>query len=47
LQDLEARRPTEIDALVGAIVRRAERSGIAVPHLAAARTAILAREARA
>jgi 2-dehydropantoate 2-reductase len=46
LQDLEAGRPTEIDALVGAIVRRAERAGIAVPRLAAARRAVLAREPR-
>jgi 2-dehydropantoate 2-reductase len=31
LQDLEAGRPTEIDAIAGAIVRRAAESGIAVP----------------
>jgi 2-dehydropantoate 2-reductase len=31
LQDLDAGRPTEIDAISGAIVRHAERHGIAVP----------------
>ena len=31
LQDLDAGRPTEIDAISGAIVRRARTHGIAVP----------------
>jgi len=31
LQDLEARRPTEIDAITGAIVRRGRRTGVATP----------------
>ena len=35
LQDLEAGRPTEIDAINGAVVRAAETAGIAVPVTAA------------
>lgn len=33
LQDLEAGRPMELEALVGSVVELAERLGIAVPHL--------------
>jgi 2-dehydropantoate 2-reductase len=31
LQDVEAGRPTEIDAICGAVAREAERRGIAAP----------------
>jgi len=31
LEDVEARRPTEIDSITGALVREAERLGVAVP----------------
>jgi 2-dehydropantoate 2-reductase len=31
LQDVEAGRPTEIDAISGAVVREAERHGVAAP----------------
>jgi 2-dehydropantoate 2-reductase len=40
LQDVDAGRPTEIDALVGALVRRADALGRGVPALAAAFAAI-------
>jgi 2-dehydropantoate 2-reductase len=33
LQDLEARRPTELEAIVGAVVALAQRHGVAVPTL--------------
>jgi 2-dehydropantoate 2-reductase len=34
LEDVEARRPTEIEHITGALVREAERLGVAVPlHL--------------
>ncbi len=36
LQDVERGRPTEIEAIVGAVVRRAANAGIAVPATAAA-----------
>jgi 2-dehydropantoate 2-reductase len=35
LEDVEARRPTEIETITGSLVREAERVGVAVPlHLA-------------
>ena len=34
LQDFEARRPLELDAILGAVIELGQRSGIAVPALA-------------
>jgi 2-dehydropantoate 2-reductase len=45
LEDVEARRPTEIDAITGALVREAERLGEAVPLHAAMYRLVKAREA--
>lgn len=44
LQDLDAGRPTEIDAISGAIVERARRHGIAVPLTATMLAMVRARE---
>src|SRR5207245_10497084 len=46
LQDLEAGRPLEIDALVGSVVELAERRGVAVPHLRTLYACVKLREAR-
>ena len=46
LQDLEARRPTEIDAITGAIVRRGRRAGVATPTSAALLRTVRERETR-
>lgn len=46
LQDLDAGRPTEIDAISGAIVRRARAHGIAVPVTETVLRLMRAREAR-
>jgi 2-dehydropantoate 2-reductase len=45
LEDVEARRPTEIDAITGALVREAERLGEPVPLHAAMYRLVKAREA--
>jgi 2-dehydropantoate 2-reductase len=45
LEDVEARRPTEIDAITGALVREAERLGEPVPLQAAMYRLVKAREA--
>ena len=45
LEDIEARRPTEIDAITGALVREAERLGEPVPLQAAMYRLVKAREA--
>lgn len=45
LQDVEARRPTEIEAINGAVVRQGELVGIPTPLNAALATLILGREA--
>ena len=47
LQDLDAGRPTEIDAISGAIVRRAHAHGIAVPLTETVLRLVRAREASA
>jgi 2-dehydropantoate 2-reductase len=47
LQDLDAGRPTEIDAISGAIVRRAKAHGIAVPLTETMLRLVRAREAAA
>lgn len=44
LQDLDAGRPTEIDAIAGAVVRRAAAHGIAVPLTATVAHLLAARE---
>ncbi|HIL33343.1 MAG: hypothetical protein CXT74_04520 [Methanobacteriota archaeon] len=44
LQDLEARRPTEIDSITGAIVRRGRRTGVATPVSEALLHAVRERE---
>ncbi len=44
LQDLDAGRPTEIDAISGAILRRAAAHGIAVPLTEAVSRLVRARE---
>ena len=44
LQDLEARRRTEIDAITGAIVRRGRRTGVATPVSEALLRTVRARE---
>ena len=45
LEDVEARRPTEIDHITGALVREAKRLGVAVPLQAAMYRLVKAREA--
>jgi 2-dehydropantoate 2-reductase len=45
LEDVEARRPTEIDRITGALVREAERVGVPVPLHAALYRLVKAREA--
>ena len=45
LEDVEARRPTEIDLITGALVREAERLGVAVPLHTALYRLVKAREA--
>jgi len=43
LQDLEQRRPLELDAVVGAVIELAERAGIAVPTIRTVHALTLAR----
>ena len=45
LEDVEARRPTEIDLITGALVREAERAGVPVPLHTALYGLVKAREA--
>jgi 2-dehydropantoate 2-reductase len=45
LEDVEARRPTEVDHITGALVREAERLGLAVPLQAALYRLVKAKEA--
>ena len=45
LEDVEARRPTEVDHITGALVREAERLGVPVPMQAAMYRLVKAREA--
>jgi 2-dehydropantoate 2-reductase len=45
LEDVEARRPTEVDHITGALVREAERLGVAVPLQTAMYRLVKAREA--
>jgi 2-dehydropantoate 2-reductase len=45
LEDVEARRPTEVDQITGALVREAERLGVDVPLQAAMYRLVKAREA--
>jgi 2-dehydropantoate 2-reductase len=45
LEDVEARRPTEVDHITGALVREAERLGVAVPLQAALYRLVKAKEA--
>jgi 2-dehydropantoate 2-reductase len=45
LEDLEAGRPTEIEAITGALVREAERAGVAVPLHSALYALVRAKEA--
>ena len=45
LEDVEARRPTEIDLITGALVREGERLGVPTPLHAAMYRLIRAREA--
>jgi 2-dehydropantoate 2-reductase len=45
LEDVEARRPTEVDHITGALVREAERLGVPVPLQAAMYRLVKAREA--
>jgi 2-dehydropantoate 2-reductase len=45
LEDVEARRPTEIDSITGALVREAERHGVSVPLHTTLYRLIKAREA--
>jgi 2-dehydropantoate 2-reductase len=45
LEDVEARRPTEVDHITGALVREAERVGVPVPLQAAMYRLVKAREA--
>jgi 2-dehydropantoate 2-reductase len=44
LEDVEARRPTEVDHITGALVREAERLGVAVPLQAAMYRLVKAKE---
>ena len=45
LEDVEAHRPTEVDQITGALVREAERLGVAVPLQTAMYRLVKAREA--
>ena len=45
LEDVEARRPTEIDLITGPLVREAERLGVDVPLQTAMYRLVKAREA--
>jgi 2-dehydropantoate 2-reductase len=45
LEDVEARRPTEVDLITGALVREAERAGVAAPLHTAMYRLVKAREA--
>jgi 2-dehydropantoate 2-reductase len=45
LEDVEARRPTEVDFITGALVREAERNGVEAPLLTAVYRLVKAREA--
>jgi 2-dehydropantoate 2-reductase len=45
LEDVEARRPTEVDQITGALVREAERLGVDVPLQTAMYRLVKAREA--
>ncbi|MBA2332165.1 MAG: 2-dehydropantoate 2-reductase, partial [Actinobacteria bacterium] len=45
LEDVEARRPTEIELITGALVREAERLGVPVPLHTALLRLVKAREA--
>jgi 2-dehydropantoate 2-reductase len=45
LEDVEARRPTEVDRITGALVREAERLGVEVPLQTAMYRLVKAREA--
>jgi 2-dehydropantoate 2-reductase len=45
LEDVEARRPTEIDLITGSLVREAERAGVPVPLHTALLRLVKAREA--
>ena len=45
LEDVEARRPTEVDLITGALVREAERTGVAAPLHTAMYRLVKAREA--
>jgi 2-dehydropantoate 2-reductase len=45
LEDVEARRPTEVDLITGALVREAERAGVAAPLHTALYRLVKAREA--
>ena len=45
LEDVEARRPTEIDLITGSLVREAERHGVPVPLHTALYRLIKAKEA--
>ena len=45
LEDVEARRPTEVELINGALVREAERHGVAAPLHAAVYRLVTAREA--
>jgi 2-dehydropantoate 2-reductase len=45
LEDVEARRPTEVDFITGALVREAERRGIEAPLMTAVYRLVKAREA--
>jgi 2-dehydropantoate 2-reductase len=45
LEDVEARRPTEVDQISGALVREADRLGVPVPLHATLYRLVKAREA--
>jgi 2-dehydropantoate 2-reductase len=45
LEDVDARRPTEIDLITGSLVREAERNDVAVPLHAAVHALVKGREA--
>ena len=45
LEDVEARRPTEVELINGALVREAERYGVAAPLQTALYRLVAAREA--
>jgi 2-dehydropantoate 2-reductase len=45
LEDVEARRPTEVESINGALVREAERGGVAVPLQQALHALVRGKEA--